>query len=408
MLGVVNRSVLHVDMDAFFASIEQRDRPVLRGLPVLVGGDGPRGVVATASYEARKFGCHSAQPIAVAKRLCPEAVIVRPRGGAYREASEKVFEIFHEFTPLVQPLSVDEAFLDVSGCERLHGPPLQIARAIQQRIAERVALTASIGVAPNKFLAKLGSELDKPAGITVIDASNVDTILPPLSIRAIPGIGPAAEKRLEALGIRKIADVRQMGKRRLVERLGDHGARLFELAHGRDGRAVVPDRRAKSISQECTFPVDVADPENVWDVLRAHVESVARRLRRSGVKGATATVKIRYGAFETITRSHTLPEPTDGTRELMLAARRLFRTWARRGFEPVRLIGFGVSHFRSDRTRQLGLFPDAVRERDGRLDRALDDIQERFGGRAIGRGTRRHSTRRLDEGAEREVDRPSS
>jgi len=405
MLRDVNRSVLHVDMDAFFASVEQRDRPVLRGLPVLVGGDGPRGVVATASYEARVFGCHSAQPMAVAKRLCPHAVIVPPRGGAYREASERVFEIFHEFTPVVQPLSVDEAFLDVTGCERLHGSPLTIARGIQQRIAERVALTASVGVAPNKFLAKLGSELDKPAGITVLDASNIDEILPPLSIRAIPGIGPAAEKRLEALGIRTVGDVRDMGKERLLDRLGEHGERLFELAHGRDVRAVVPDRRAKSISQECTFPADVAEPEHVWDVLRGHVEAVARRLRRSAIKGATATVKLRYGNFETITRSHTLSAPSDVTREWMDAARTLFDRWKRASFQPVRLVGFAVTHFRAGEA-QMALFPDEVRERDGRLDRVVDLIQDRFGGGVIGRGTRRHSTRRLDEGGEREIELP--
>ncbi|MDJ0974096.1 MAG: DNA polymerase IV [Planctomycetota bacterium] len=380
------RTILHVDMDAFFASVEQRDHPELAGRPVLVGGAGRRGVVAAASYEARRFGCHSAQPMAVALRRCPDAVVVPPRGRAYREASDHVFQLFHQVTPLVEPLSIDEAFLDVTGSERLAGTGREIAERLRAQIEADLSLTASVGVAPNKFLAKLASDMDKPDGLTEIPEDRIDAVLLPLPVRRIPGIGPSAEQRLSRMGIHTVADVRAEGRETLVARLGVHGERLFELAHGRDARFVVPDARAKSISQECTFPVDLADPDEVRAVLVRHVESVARRVRRNGFRAGVVQIKVRYGAFETITRSKTLAQPTDATSEFLGAADRLFGAWAADGFRPVRLIGFGASRL-VDADAQMQLFQDRVAERARRLDRAVDALTERFGHRAIGRAT---------------------
>src|SRR4051812_1643893 len=253
------RAILHVDMDAFFASVEVRDNPELRGKPVLVGHDGPRGVVAAASYEARVFGCHSAQPMAVAKRLCPQAVVVSGRQGRYREASEQVFAIFERFTPGIQPLSIDEAFLDVTGSLRALGPAEGIAAEIKRAVRAETQLTASVGVAPNKFLAKLASDLEKPDGLTVVRPEDVDRVLTPLPIGKIWGIGPKTAKRLNDLNVKTIGDLRRMSIEWLTERFGSDAEHYRDLALGRDERPVTPDRQAKSIGQEETFGVDVAD-----------------------------------------------------------------------------------------------------------------------------------------------------
>ena len=392
------RTILHVDMDAFFAAVEQRDNPALRGKPVLVGGDGPRGVVATASYEARKYGCHSAQPMAVAKRRCPHAIIVPSRGHAYREASEQVFGVFRDVTPLIQPLSIDEAFLDMTGSERLLGPAERVARDIKRRIQEKTQLTASIGVAPNKFLAKLASDLDKPNGLVVVRRERVQTLLDPLPVTRIFGIGPAAAKRFERLGLRTIGELRALSLERMVATFGNSGERLYQLARGIDDRPVVPDGQAKSIGQECTFSANIEDPDHVRAVLRGHVEAVARRLRRHGLRAGTLTIKIRYGDFETVTRARTLDEPTDLTERLLEVAADLWTIWCR-NFRPVRLIGATASKLTSEPTEQ-GLFVDEEAKRLGRLDAALDSLQERFGKRSIHRGDTR-GIRRTD-GLDRE------
>lgn len=371
-------------MDAFFASVEQRDDPALRGQPVLVGGRGRRGVVAAASYEARVFGCHSAQPMSRALRRCPHAIVVPPRGGAYAAASERVFEVFHGVTPLVEPLSIDEAFLDVTGCQRLAGTGREIAERVRAEIQQAVDLTASVGVAPNKFLAKLASDMDKPDGLTEIPTERIDEILLPLSVRRIPGIGPAAEERLARIGIRTVADVRRVGKEALAAQLGTYGTSLYALSHGRDERTVVPDARAKSISQECTFGEDLDDPDAVRAVIVGHVESVARRIRRQGLSAGVVQLKIRYGDFETITRRRTLPEPSDATTVLIDVAQALFSAWVETGFRPVRLIGFGTSGF-TEGDGQLSLFSDPANDRTRRLDKALDALKDRFGHRSIGR-----------------------
>ncbi len=380
--------ILHVDMDAFFAAIEQLDQPELRGKAILVGYDGPRGVVTTASYEARPYGCHSAQPMSVARRLCPHAIVVPVRGQRYREVSRQVFDILHSVTPDVEPLSIDEAFLDVSGCERLMGDAVTIARHIRQRIRDEVQLTASVGVAPNKFLAKLASDMDKPDGLTVIRAEDVDRVLPPLPVTKIWGLGPAAAARMADLGVRTIGDLRAMPIERLTRHFGSAGEHYHRLAHGIDNRRVTPDQQAKSIGEENTFAYDVPQREHVRSVLLEHVEQVARRLRRHGLAARRVTVKIRFGDFQTVTRSQTLTQPTHVTAELWQAAATLFDRWADQAFQPVRLIGMTAGEL-TPAQGQLGLFNDADRDRQQRLDAATDEIARRFGKQGIRRGTLR-------------------
>lgn len=379
-----DRFILHVDMDAFFASVEQRDDPTLRGRPVLVGGAGKRGVVAAASYEARAFGCRSAMPTAVAKRLCPQAVVVKPSGGRYREASDRVFAILHCFSPLVQPISIDEAFVDVTGSTALFGPAVEIARSIRSQIREETGLTASVGVAPNKFLAKLASDLEKPDGLTVIEAGRVHEVLDPLPVSRLWGVGPAAERGLARIGVRTIGDVRALDERVLEARFGGFGLHLARLARGEDDRPVHTDREAKSISHEQTFGVDLDDADEVRRVMLGQCEDVGRRLRRHGRMAGTVTVKIRFGEFETVTRSQTLGEPTDSTDAVWMAARGLFDAWAS-GFRPVRLIGVGVSHLSEPGGRQLGLFDAAGDERRSRVDALTDEIIAKHGKGSIRR-----------------------
>ncbi len=382
---VPTRAILHVDMDAFFASVEQFDRPELQGKPVLVGGDGPRGVVAAASYEARAYGCHSAQPMAIALRDCPDAVVMPPRGRRYREVSEQVFTVLESFTPLVQPLSIDEAFLDVTGSRRLYGSPRQIAASIRQRIVEQVGVTASVGVAPNKFLAKLASDMNKPDGLTVIDPQRVEQTLAVLPICRMWGVGPATEKKLTDLGITTFGDLQRYPPAVLAGVLGTHAGRMVALSRGEDDREVVSDSGARSISQEQTFAYDVEDAESVRDVLLAQCEQVGGRLRRHGLRAGTVTVKIRYGDFETITRSQSFGEPTDRSDHLWPAGRRLFDRWASASFRPVRLIGFGAGRL-AGHGGQLQLFTTADDERRRRLDEVTDTIQQRFGHASIHRG----------------------
>ena len=372
-------------MDAFFASVEQREQPDLRGRPVLVGGEGRRSVVAAASYEARAFGCHSAQPMAVARRLCPDAIIVPPRGRLYQEVSGEVFAILESFTPLVEPLSIDEAFCDVTGSQRLHGSGRVIAQAIRSRVEADLGLTASVGVAPNKFLAKLASDLDKPNGLTVIDADAIERTIDPLPISRMWGVGPVTEKRLREVGVKTFGDLGRSPLEVLERVLGINASRIVSLARGRDQRRVVPDSRAKSISQEQTFAVDVSQADEVGKVLLGQVEQVARRLRKHGYRAARASVKIRFGEFETITRSRTLAEPTDRTEILWRAGSALFDRWAKASFQPVRLIGFQAGGL-TMADDQLHLFTHRADDRSKSLDDVPDAIEQKYGARAIHRG----------------------
>jgi DNA polymerase-4 len=374
-------------MDAFYASVEQRDRPELRGRPVLVAHDGPRGVVSAASYESRRFGCHSAMPTARAKRLCPQAAIVEPRMEHYVAVSEQVFAIFEAVSPLIEPLSIDEAFLDVTGSTRLFGAPPAIAATIKRRVREETELSASVGVAPNKFLAKLCSEWEKPDGLTVLEPADVLARLAPLPIRRMWGVGPATEQRLLQHGFALFGDLQQVTLEACCARLGPQGEWFWRLARGEDERPVVPDAEARSLGAEQTFGEDLQEPEAVRQVLLAQMERVAARLRRHGLSARTVTVKIRYGDFETITRSRTLEAATGRTDLLRGAASELFERWAQQGFRPVRLIGGSASQLTGAGGGQGELFADREDERARRLDAATDAIRAKFGTGAVRRGT---------------------
>jgi DNA polymerase-4 len=376
------RSILHLDMDAFFAAVEQRDKPELRGKPVLIGHDGPRGVVATASYEARPFGCHSAQPMVTAKRLCPHAIVLPVRGERYQEVSEQMFAIMEEFSPAIEPLSIDEAFLDLTGTERLLGRPEDAAGRLRQRIKSELDLTASVGVSFNKFLAKLGSDMHKPDGLTIIRPEDVDSILPPLPVTKLFGIGKATGARLAKIGIKTVGDLRHQPIEWLQQQLGSEAQWYLNLAHGIDDRPVTPDREAKSIGHEQTFEVDVADADEVRRVLFVQVEQVARRLRKHGLRARGIALKIRFGDFETISRSATLAGPTDVTMELWSAARGLFDKWP---FRPVRLIGMTAERLTAG-GNPMTLFPDPEKERQKKLDSVTDRINAKYGNRTIKRG----------------------
>ncbi len=384
------RRILHLDMDAFFAAVEQLDHPEWRGKPLLVGGDPKgRGVVSTASYEARSFGCHSAMPMAAAIRLCPQAIVVRPRMERYTEISHRVFEILEQATPLVEPISIDEAFLDVTGCERLLGPAEHIARMLKDRVRSAILLTASVGLASNKFLAKLASDLQKPDGLVVVKEADVQSFLAPLPISRLWGVGKAILPKFERLGVHTFGDALGLSPATLRQHFGEAGEHYFQLVRGIDDRPVLPDREAKSISHEVTFPSDIADREHLRSVILEQVEQVSRRLRRHGLVARTVVLKIRYGDFSTFTRRATLPVATDQTDAHWNVAVQLFEAWQETRPRPVRLIGVGVSQLASTREIQLSLFEPMEASTHDRLDTTMDAIRDRFGEQAIGRAAAR-------------------
>jgi DNA polymerase IV len=381
------RQILHVDMDAFYAAVEQHDCPELRGKPILVGGSPQsRGVVTTASYEARPFGCHSAMPMAHAARRCPQAIIVAPRFERYAEVSRQVFAIFEAFTPLVEPLSIDEAFLDLTGSLKLLGPPVQVAQTLKARIQAHTGLTASVGIAPNKFLAKLASDLEKPDGLVVVSPTGVLEFLDPLPIARLWGVGKATLPRFTALGVATFADARRLSESQLRDCFGEAGTHFYQLVRGIDDRPVVSDRDAKSISHETTFAVDIADREQLRSVLLHQLEQVTGRLRRQGRLAHTVTLKIRSSDFVTLTRRTTLAQATDRTDVLWRAAAELLEAWAHERSGRVRLIGVGVSQLADPSGQQLGLFEQRSDARQQRLDQTIDAIRRRFGDDAIARG----------------------
>ena len=381
------RHILHVDMDAFFASVEQLDEPQLRGKPVLVGGrPEERGVVAAASYEARQFGCRSAMPMAVALRCCPKAIVVPPRGKRYTEVSAQIFEILEQFTPLIEPLSIDEAFLDVTGSTGLFGPPQQIAQQIRKRVWKEAQLTASVGVASNKFIAKLASDQDKPDGLVVVPDDGVQAFLDPLPISRLWGVGKATLPRFEKLGIHTFGEARQLSEVEFRHSFDQAGEQFFRLVRGIDTRQVVPDREAKSISREVTFPVDLDDCEHLKGVLLGQTGQVARRLRRHNLQARTVTLKIRTGDFKTITRSRTLDVPTDETDAIWDTVAFLFDAWERQRSTAVRLIGMGVSQFSTGSGHQLSLFGQKESALHRQIDKVMDEIRNRFDEGAIWKG----------------------
>ena len=391
------RTILHCDLDAFFASVEQLDDPALRGRPVLVGGIGARGVVAAASYEAREFGCRSAMPTSKAMRLCPHAVMVPGRGARYAELSRHFMAILEEASPLVQPLSLDEAFLDVTGSLRLLGTGVQIATEIRRKTLEQLGLVVSVGVAPNKFVAKIASDLEKPDALVIFESDGLAERLAGLPIERMWGVGRKSAESFRSHGLRTFADLQKIDPDHLVSLFGESARRFHELALGIDDRPVVSERTSKSIGQERTFSEDISDREVLGDILLGEVEQVAERLRRSEAKATRVTLKIRFGDFQTITRSRTIEQSTETTRVLWEIARSIFEGWCRENFQPVRLLGFSVSGL--DRSGQVGLFEESGSDRDRVIDETTDAIIDRFGSSAISRA---RSVRRRSDPASRE------
>jgi len=379
-------TILHVDMDAFYASIEQRDRPELRGLPVIVGGSvESRGVVCAASYEARKFGVHSAMPASRARRLCPHGIFLPVRMEHYAQIARQLRQIFLSFTPLVEPVSLDEAYLDVRGCESLFGPAPEIAAQLKARIKQETDLVASVGAAPNKFLAKLASDLSKPNGLLVVEPASVAGLLAPLPVNRIWGVGKKGEKRLHELGISTIGQLAATPVQFLIDRFGEVGRQIWELAQGRDDQPVVPDREAKSVSTETTFPRDVADRAVLRGVLLELVEQLGRRLRDQGIRGRTVELKARTADFQTHFRSLTLAQPTDLTEVIWQAARELFERRIPQEWLPLRLLGVGASGLTLGSPSEGHLFDQQWRAKQQALDRATDAIRKEFGADAIRR-----------------------
>jgi DNA polymerase-4 len=394
------RVVLHADMDAFYASIEQRDRPELRGRPVIVGGTSDRGVVAAASYEARRFGVHSAMPTVEARRRCPQAVFVRGSMSRYARESRRIFGIFRRFTPAVEGLSLDEAFLDLSGTQRLLGEPALVGARLRREVFDETGLRVSVGIAPVKMVAKIASDLAKPDGLLEVAPADVRAFLDPLPVERIWGVGPVAQARFARAGIATIGDLARLDPRRLEQLLGDWGAGLAALARGDDAREVEPYREPVSYSEENTFGRDVSERATLEAAIATHAEAVARRLRADALAARTVVLKLKLArrrgpgprGHPLLTRRATLAEPSDDGAVLARTASALLTRAALA--EPVRLLGVGVTGLAAEGAGQLPLFgpePDAERRR--RLNRALDEIAERFGSEAVVRGTREAAER---------------
>lgn len=410
-----SRIILHADMDAFYAAIEQRDDPALRGKPVIVGGEGKRGVVSTCSYEARKFGVHSAMPGAEAKRRCPDGIFVPPRIEVYAAVSSQVMAVFRSVTPVVEPLSLDEAFLDVTGSQALFGDGPTIAARIRREVLAATGLTVSIGVATSKFVAKVASDLDKPDGLVVVPRGREREFLAPLPIKRLWGAGKVTQQRLEAQGFRRIGDIQRCSREEFERRIGGHAAEHFwSLAHAQDPRAVEAEREAKSVGNERTFGDDVEDPDLCRSELLAMSERVGRRLRKAGLRGRVVRLKLRFPPFETLSRQVTLDAPTDDDLTIYRAVAGLFDQ--AHSDRPVRLLGVTVASLgdgepadgeAADGARQLELFgpgdglppsgtpiagargsagADAAEPKREGLNRALDALRDRFGDDVIRHG----------------------
>ena len=376
------RSILHVDMDAFYASVEQRDNPELRGKPLVVGGTTNRGVVAAASYEARVFGVRSAMPMRDAYRRCPDLLRVRPRMSHYKEVSKTIFEIFRSYPPLVEGLSLDEAFLDVTASVSLFGPPPEIAADIKRRILETTSLTASVGVARNKLVAKIASDLDKPDGLTVVYPEHYERRLDPLPVSVIPGIGRETLKRLSGTSVSTLRDLRMAPDRILEPVFGRYTQNTRDRASGIDDRPVVPSRAEKSISAEETYDADLATRENMERELLRLSERTAVRLRKAGLSAGTVQIKIRQPDFKTYTRQRKVQPPANGTDQIYAVARELLGIWL--GKNPgarIRLLGVGGNKLAP--AEQPDLF--AGGETETVIDKTVDEIRDRFGSEVLGR-----------------------
>src|SRR4051812_34984928 len=398
-----SRAILHVDMDAFYASVEQRDRPELRGQPVIVGGTSNRGVVAAASYEVRKFGVRSAMPIREALRRCPHAVCVKPRMSVYREVSHQVFAVFHEFTPVVEGLSLDEAFLDVTASLSLKGDAVTIARAIKQKIHADTRLTASVGVAPNKLVAKIGSDLNKPDGLTIVTDDNLRAVLDPLSVRRLPGLGRKLGERVEGAGLATLGQLRVASDTVLWPIFGRDSQRMRDRASGIDERPVMSEWDEKSISAEETFSTDLADHTRMQSEVLRLADRAGQRMRAQNLATGCVQVKIRRADFTTFTRQKRFEPSTTDSRTIAKIAAELLSGWlAEQPHARVRLLGVGVNHLHA--ADQMDLFasnsaaPGSAAHTA--LDSAVDLIRERFGNYAVRRGSALPEARGVEESRE--------
>jgi DNA polymerase-4 len=380
------RWILHLDLDAFFASVEELLNPDLKGKPVIVGGSpAHRGVVASASYPARKCGVHSAMPTARALKLCPDAILVTPRHGLYGTCSERVMNILREYSPVMEQVSIDEAFLDLTGTELAYGPPIELARRIQQRIQDEVSLSASIGLAPNKLVAKIASDLKKPHGFVVVEHGHEAEFLAPLPVERLWGVGKVTARVLHSLGVQTIGDLAALPENTLIQAFGPHGAGLHYRALGQDDSPVITEWEAKSVSNEETFPKDMTDAAFLKNELLRLSERVAERLRDDGKRGRTVRLKLRYANFQTVLRSKTIAAPTDSADRIYGVALELFeKNWERK--RSVRLLGVGAENLEEAPVRQLSLFEEQD-PRNDQLDRTLDEIRSKYGRGAIQRAS---------------------
>jgi DNA polymerase-4 len=397
------RAILHVDMDAFYASVEQRDRPELRGQPLIVGGTSNRGVVAAASYEVRVFGVRSAMPIREALRRCPHAICVRPRMSVYREVSHQVFAIFHEYTPVVEGLSLDEAFLDVTASLALKGDAVTIARRIKDQIRATTQLAASVGVAPNKLVAKIASDLEKPDGLTVVTPDNLHAVLDPLSVRRLPGLGRKLGERVEAAGIATLGELRVASDTVLWPIFGRDSQRMRERAAGIDERPVMSEWDEKSISAEETFFTDLADPARMQAEVLRLADRASQRMRAQNLAAGCVAVKIRRADFTTFTRQKRFEPSTTDSRTIAKVAAELLAAWLdEQPRSRVRLLGVGVNHLHAADQMDLFAAPGAGAGNPAStaLDATVDLIRERFGNLAVRRGSALPEARGMDESDE--------
>ena len=393
----MRRWIMHVDMDAFFASIEQLDHPEYKGHPVIVGGLSSRGVVATCSYEARKFGVHSAMPISRAKKLCPDGIYVYPRMDRYKEVSHQIFSIMKEFTPHIEPLSIDEAFLEVSGMSTMYSGPKALGRAIKDRVYEQTGLIISAGLAPNKFLAKLASDLDKPDGLVVIPYGREKEILAPLPIKRIWGVGPHTEKRLKAGGFHLMRHIQALpDERSLIPIVGNQARRIWELANGIDDRPVETDRKIQSIGAEETYEEDLTDGSTIELEFRYFANRLSKRLRKRNLLGHTVSIKVRYDDFTTVSRQKRLDTPSDHEHVFfetaLLLWNKLMQDKTSKQLKggtfmdppgPIRLLGLTVSGLDEDVPMQDSLFESPKNETENKLAGVLDSLESKFGETAV-------------------------
>lgn len=381
-------SIMHCDLDAFFAAVEQRDNPALVGKPVIVGGQpGSRGVVSTCSYEARKFGIRSAMPVAQAHRLCPGAIFLPVAMARYQEASGQVFHILSSYTPLIEPLSIDEAFLDLTGCCGIFGSMESIARQIKARIKSEVGLNISVGISYNKFLAKLATELGKPDGLRIITRADTRAVLGPLPVSYLWGVGEKSRQQLQRMGINTIGDLAEMNPATLERKMGHHALVYWELAHGIDKRDVEAGHERKSVGREITFPIDINDCAELETVLLDLAGQVSRRLRRQQIVARTFTLKLRYSNFRTLTRRITLPLASSNDDTIYQAVNDLFKKVFYSG-DSIRLLGLYASSLEAaSNVMQGDLFASVQDKRNETLDQALDQIRDRFGEKIITRAS---------------------